>query len=98
MPRRKKAAPLTPEQQKQKGLQLLASESPFAWNEYRYGHDWECPKCGENLFSSNYKGRLKLSQFAASNDIRGISAKAMNHLANGCAPEPRLPERKDIDG
>ena len=79
------------------GLQKLASESPFVWNEYRYGHDWDCPKCGERIFSSNYSGRLKNSQFAASNDIRGISHKAQLHLAHGCAPEPKLPHRKDLD-
>ena len=79
------------------GLQKLVAESPFVWNEYRYGHDWGCPKCGEQVFNSNYKGRLKLSQFAANNDVRGISQKSQEHLARGCAPAQRLPERKDLD-
>jgi hypothetical protein len=90
---RRKSKTITPAT----GLQKLASESPFVWNEYRYGHDWSCPSCGEQVFNSNYKGRLKLSQFAAENDIRGISRKAQEHLASGCAPAPRLAERKDLD-
>jgi hypothetical protein len=79
------------------GLRKLVSESPFAWNEYRYGHDWNCPKCGEQVFSSNYKGRLKLSQLAAETNTRGITKKAQDHLVRGCAPEPRPAERKDLD-
>jgi hypothetical protein len=90
---RRKSTPRTPAT----GLQKLASESPFVWNGYRYGHDWDCPKCGASVFSSNYKGRLKLSQFSAQNDTRGISQKAQLHLVNGCKEEPRLPERKDLD-
>lgn len=87
---RKKSEPVS-------GLRKLISESPFVWNEYRYGHDWSCPSCGEQVFNSNYKGRLKLSQFAAENNTRGITKKAQDHLVNGCAPAPRLAERKDLD-
>ena len=80
-------------------LQKLASESPFVWNAYRYGHDWDCPTCGERVFHSNNSGRLRLSQFAAQNDIKGISHKAQLHLANGCKTETnQLPHRKDLDG
>jgi len=80
-------------------LQKLASESPFVWNSYRYGHDWDCPKCGERVFHSNNSGRLKLSQFAAQNNTQGISNKAQLHLARGCqTTENKLPHRKDLDG
>jgi hypothetical protein len=94
---RKKKVEISPEDKKSQGLRILASESPFVWNEYRHGHDWDCPSCGEKIFHSNYKGRLKNSQFAAENDTKGISSKAQIHLANGCAQEDRLPERKDLD-
>ena len=92
---RKKSKPSTPAT----GLQKLASESPFVWDQYRYGHAWECPKCGENMFHSNNSGKLRLSQFSAENNTRGISHKAQLHLANGCQTESKqLPHRKDLDG
>ena len=93
---RRKATPKRPATQ----LQKLASESPFVWNSYRYGHDWDCPKCGERVFHSNNRGRLGLSQFAAENNTQGISNKAQLHLANGCkTPEaPKPAYRKDLDG
>ena len=92
---RRKSTPKQPATEVQK----LASESPFVWNSYRYGHDWECPKCGEKLFNSNNQGRLRLSQFAAENDTRGISNKAQKHLVEGCKTEvpQQLPFRKDLD-
>ncbi|CAB4122254.1 hypothetical protein UFOVP27_129 [uncultured Caudovirales phage] len=96
---KKKAEPVSAEAQKSQGLRILASESPFVWNQYRYGHDWDCPKCGEKVFHSNNKGRLRLSQFAAENDIKGIGNKAQMHLASGCSStEAKLPHRKDLDG
>jgi len=91
---RRKSKPRSPAT----GLQKLVSESPFAWDEYRYGHSWDCTKCGEKIFHSNNRGRLGLSQFAAENNTRGISHKAQLHLVNGCASDSKkLPERKDLD-